>query len=98
MGVGTDDYVLRTEHDRMRRVADDQHAKFMAQLLENQRLVEALMDAKQALDAEHRPEPDGRCCVVCGPQDGSWPCVSRLIADELDAAHPGRKGLPHADV
>jgi hypothetical protein len=45
--------------------------------------------AVRELDAEHRPDPDGRTCEVCGPADGSWPCVTRLITDDLRAALRG---------
>lgn len=56
----------------------------------------ALAVVRQAvaeLDAEHSPswasavaqkagkEPIG--CIICYPSDGSWPCVSRMIADDL---------------
>ena len=50
----------------------------------------ALVTAVAELDAEHRPDlripllPRGGC-VMCWPKDGSWPCVTRLIADELRA-------------
>lgn len=46
----------------------------------------ALVAVLAELDAEHRPEPDRPWgCVMCWPRDGSWPCVTRLIADELRA-------------
>jgi hypothetical protein len=34
----------------------------------------------------HRPNSDGRGCWWCGPGDGSWPCVHRMVLDELKAA------------
>lgn len=40
--------------------------------------------AVSELRAVHHPTVDGRLCEMCGPGDGSWPCVSRQIADELD--------------
>lgn len=49
----------------------------------------ALVAVLAELDAEHRAEPydvgrrDG--CVICWPKDGSWPCVTRMVADELRA-------------
>ncbi len=45
-------------------------------------------DILSQLDAEHYPDPElkGRGgCVMCWPKDGSWPCTTRLIADELRA-------------
>lgn len=54
-----------------------------------EKLVNAAADAIGELEAEHRPEPavKGRGgCVMCWPKDGSWPCVSRMIADELREA------------
>lgn len=71
------------------------HRVLTAAADEIERLREAMTAAKTELDTEHRPEPDGRCCIVCGPQDGSWPCVSRLIADDLDAALFGSNQQPH---
>jgi hypothetical protein len=53
----------------------------------------AIKAAVWELDIEHRPQwstpameakgmkPIG--CVICFPEDGSWPCVSRMIADDL---------------
>lgn len=51
-------------------------------------LVIDLAQALTELDTEHRPDPElkGRGgCVMCWPKDGSWPCTTRLIADELRA-------------
>lgn len=62
---------------------------------------EAIRKAVAGLDAEHQPmwsapgpgytldpqegkEPAGCCC--CFPGDGSWPCVSRMVADDLRRA------------
>lgn len=45
--------------------------------------------AAAELRAEHRPEAirlGAWGCVVCYPADGSWPCVSHMIADDLDPA------------
>jgi hypothetical protein len=75
----------------------------------------ALKQAVLELDDEHRPqwvnkdaygyttEPrddlDPVGCVICFPHDGSWPCVSALIARDLRvivADHVWEKeGLPH---
>ncbi len=48
-------------------------------------VVAALESAIAELDAEHRPDPElrGDGCVMCWPKDGSWPCVTRQIVDEL---------------
>jgi hypothetical protein len=48
----------------------------------------AVTKAVAELDAEHYPDLElkGRGgCVMCWPKDGSWPCTTRLIADELRA-------------
>ena len=41
------------------------------------------------LDAEHRPDPEvpgpGGGCVICWPKDGTWPCLARMVADDLRA-------------
>ena len=65
-----------------------------------------LLDAIDAqvveLLAEHHPEwasdeqkakgKDPIGCFMCFPHDGSWPCVSRRIADEMHALlHPAPK-------
>lgn len=54
---------------------------------------DAVVQAIRELDDEHYPtwasdkakadgkEPIG--CSMCWPKDGSWPCVSRLIATDL---------------
>ena len=59
-------------------------------------LLRVIEDAVTELDAEHAPmwssdemkargkEPIG--CHICFPGDGSWPCTSRMIADDLRAA------------
>ena len=53
----------------------------------------AVAEAVAELDAEHRPtwasdaaeaagkDPIG--CETCFPADGSWPCSTRLVADDL---------------
>lgn len=38
------------------------------------------------IDSYHRPNIDGRACFWCNPGDGSWPCVHRMILDELKEA------------
>lgn len=50
------------------------------------RLRAAIEAARSELVAVHHPDGDGRLCVVCGPADGSWPCVTHMVADELAAA------------
>jgi hypothetical protein len=48
----------------------------------------AVAKAVAELDAEHFPDPElkGRGgCVMCWPKDGSWPCTTRMIADDLRA-------------
>jgi hypothetical protein len=51
--------------------------------------------AVHELDAEHRPQwadyraeetgKDPIGCQICFPGDGSWPCVTRMVADDLRA-------------
>lgn len=53
----------------------------------------AVHQAVTELDAEHAPtwtSADGKAagkepigCQVCFPGDGSWPCVTRMVADDL---------------
>lgn len=54
---------------------------------EIERLRAGIRCAVAELDADHRPEGDpGKepwGCVMCYPRDGDWPCVSRMIADDL---------------
>lgn len=46
------------------------------------------------LDAEHRPDPaSGPGCRICWPKDGGWPCVTRLVADELREVAGGPAAL-----
>lgn len=57
---------------------------------ERDRLKTIIAQAVSELDAEHGPEgnpgkePWG--CRICFPGDGDWPCVSKMIADDLRAA------------
>lgn len=57
---------------------------------EVERLRGEVMQAVAELDAEHSPDdprnvgPQGGC-VLCWPKVGSWPCVTRMIADDLRA-------------
>ena len=51
------------------------------------------------IDSDHQPAWAGAeakaagkrpwCCQWCGPQDGSWPCVHRMVLDELKEARRG---------
>ena len=54
----------------------------------------ALTGAVEELDAEHYSAADvkGRWCIICGPADGSWPCSSRMIADDLRQALDNHAG------
>lgn len=68
-------------------------AEVRAALVDALQLAEATAQAVAELDEEHAPswgyttkpiegrEPVG--CVRCWPEDGSWPCITRRIADEL---------------
>lgn len=52
--------------------------------------VSRIKDAIRELDGAHYPTTygDGRpeLCATCGAADGSWPCVSRQVADDLRRA------------
>jgi hypothetical protein len=51
----------------------------------------AAIDAVLAeLGTDHQPNSDGRGCIWCFPRDGSWPCVHRMVLDELIGAHHDR--------
>lgn len=51
-----------------------------------ERLRSVLSEAVTELDAEHRQDDDARSCVVCAAADGSWPCVTALVARDLRKA------------
>lgn len=56
-------------------------------------LLDVVKQAVTELDEEHKPmwmsekaehtgkDPIG--CYICFPHDGSWPCTTRMIADDL---------------
>ena len=49
-----------------------------------------IVKAVAEIRSEHRPMPAtevGRSggCVICWPKDGSWPCTTALVADEMEA-------------
>lgn len=67
--------------DSFLRVRSDVNVIASAAADEIERLRSAISDAVTELDAEHRP--DGHLCAMCGAADGSWPCVSRMVADDL---------------
>lgn len=53
-----------------------------------EKTTDALVAVLAELDAEHRPDPPWcgeptRCAVCKAGGQGSWPCVTRQIADEL---------------
>lgn len=55
------------------------------------RLHAVIAKAVADLDAEHSPLPADQCgprggCVTCWPKDGSCPCTTRMVADELREA------------
>ena len=54
-------------------------------------LEKTVVEAIAELRAEHfgaTVDTSPRGCVVCYPADSSWPCVSRMIADDLAALLP----------
>lgn len=62
------------------------HLDLQGETVTDEKLVEAITTAITQLDAEHYPDPGLKGkggCVMCWPKDGSWPCVSRMVADEL---------------
>lgn len=67
------------------------------------RLRSVIADVAHELGEEHRPDwasekakaagKDPVWCVICGTADGSWPCVSSLVAEDLTEGltrHEGR--------
>lgn len=42
---------------------------------------DAILQAATELEAVHRQ--DGKMCVTCGASDGSWPCISAMVAHDL---------------
>lgn len=46
-------------------------------------LEEGIRQAVRELDYEHDKHENLPWCRICGTADGSWPCVSRMIADDL---------------
>lgn len=52
-----------------------------------------IRESAEALESEHWPlwaseqaKANGRPpvgCEICFPKDGSWPCVTRMVADDL---------------
>lgn len=52
--------------------------------------LDTIRTAIRELDGAHYPTTygDGRpeLCATCGAADGSWPCVSRQVADDLRRA------------
>lgn len=55
-------------------------------LNEVNRLRTAITAAIVDLNGAHYLNGPGDLCAVCGPADGSWPCVTRMVADDLRAA------------
>lgn len=61
----------------------------MGSLAAQSYLRRAITAAIADLDAEHHPDPElkGRGgCGMCWPKDGSWPCTTREVADDLRKA------------
>jgi hypothetical protein len=95
-----DDIVVRLarEHDfRVFTASDDLPGITMMSEAERRQEaateIERLRAAVDVVLAEvgnhHRPNSDGRGCWWCGPGDGSWPCVHRMVLDELKEARRG---------
>jgi hypothetical protein len=91
-----EDYVRRSEYDRLRSATDSIHADLTRHAAD---LTVAIQRAVRELDAEHQPDwaseqareagKDPVGCVMCWPKGGSWPCTSKLIADDLRTAVSG---------
>jgi hypothetical protein len=44
----------------------------------------AMTDAARELHSTHYQAPlDRHLCVVCGAEDGNYPCTAHMVADEL---------------
>lgn len=72
-------------------INDDDYALPLRRDPEVERLRAVIAQAVAELDAEHRDADEavrGRHggCVICFPSDGSWPCVTRMVADDLRKA------------
>lgn len=54
---------------------------------ERDRLRAAIIEAVQEL-SDHQPDPSANngWCVICSTADGSWPCLSKMVADDLAKA------------
>lgn len=54
-------------------------------------IAEAVTELSDALHTEEH-DADGRplgVCVMCGYRDGSWPCLARMVANDLERALDG---------
>ncbi len=73
---------------------DIPHWELCEMVIERDAEIERLRAAVDVVLAEvgnhHRPNSDGRGCWWCGPGDGSWPCVHRMVLDELKEARRER--------
>ena len=50
---------------------------------EIERLRAVIAAARNELNADHYRIEDVNGCAMCWPHDGSWPCVSKMVADDL---------------
>lgn len=69
---------LRSGEDQTEHAAAD----------EIERLRAAIEEALGDLSG-HQKNPGVMWCRICGADDGSWPCVTRMVADDLTAALKG---------
>lgn len=80
---------------RLRRKVIFAYRRWKNPRWETERLHRIVRQCVEELDAEHQPEwasPEAKAkgkdpigCVMCFPSDGSWPCVTRMITDDLRA-------------
>lgn len=64
-----------------------------------EKLASAIDNLLEEIDSFHQPEwyseesrlngDDPLYCRTCGAQDGSWPCVHRIVLNELKEARRG---------
>ena len=69
---------------------ETQQAEIERLQTEIERLRAAIDSLLHDIDGDHTKASDiPTWCRTCGPTDGSWPCVHRMVLDELKEARRG---------
>lgn len=81
---------LLDENDRLRTqlrgiAQSDPDAELVAEV---ERLRAVITEVLGDL-SDHQKDPVVPWCRICGAADGSWPCITRMVADDLNAALKG---------